>query len=79
MSTYDNLNEEGYLIVKGVLDQNEIDKLKKDLIQNSIDLVFTQNGFDVDANDPESLQLFVDKTNSFPYFLQATIYYYYQK
>ena len=61
MSTYDNLNEEGYLIVKGVLDQNEIDKLKKDLIQNSIDLVFTQNGFDVDANDPESLQLFVDK------------------
>ena len=32
MSTYDNLNEEGYLIVKGVLDQNEIDKLKKDLI-----------------------------------------------
>lgn len=60
-ATYDNLDETGYLVVKGVLNAEECQKLSKALIHSTTDLVFTRQGFDVDADDPATLDLFMDQ------------------
>lgn len=58
--TYDNINPEGFVIVPDALDLEKCSKLKDSLIKNTIDLIFTQNGFQVDPRDPEVTKLFVD-------------------
>lgn len=60
-ATYDNLNDAGYLVVKGVLSAKECEKLSKALIHATVDLVFTRQGFDVDPDDPTTLDLFMDQ------------------
>ena len=60
-ATYDNLNDAGYLVVKGVLSAKECEKLSKALIHATTDLVFTRQGFDVDPDDPTTLDLFMDQ------------------
>lgn len=59
--TYDNLSEAGYLIVKGVLSSEECSRLSKALVHAVVDLVFTRQGFEVDPDDPATLDLLMDQ------------------
>jgi hypothetical protein len=57
---YDNLNEEGYLIIPEVLSNIECKILKDSLIKAAVELVFIKKGFNVDSKDPEAPKLFTD-------------------
>ncbi len=59
--TYDNLNEEGYLIVDNVLDPTELKTVKEAILEDAFDLIFSQQGFEVDPTDPSSASLFFDQ------------------
>lgn len=59
-ATYENLNEAGYLVVPGVLSKEQISTLQKSLLKRSVDLIFTNQGFDVDIDDPRTPELFTD-------------------
>lgn len=59
--TYENLNEEGYLIVDNVLEPEELKLVKEAILEDALDLVFSQQGFEVDWADPDSTRLFFDQ------------------
>ena len=58
--TYENLNEEGYLIIGGALDPDECKVLSKALVKATMEMVFDRQGYKVDSSDPKSLQLLTD-------------------
>lgn len=47
---YSKLNEAGFKIVENVLTQDEIDRLKKSLVENSLDICFRNQGISVDSD-----------------------------
>lgn len=60
MATYDNLNEKGYIVVPSVLTPDELSILKKSLMKKTVNLIFNNQGFNVDPEDPQTPLLFTD-------------------
>ncbi len=59
-ATYDNLNDEGYLI-RDVMSEEEADYLAKDLIDYTFDIVFENRGYEVPRDHPLALNVLTDK------------------
>ena len=60
LPTYNNLNNEGYLVTPGFLSREECKLLKESLTKTTLDLVFTRQGFEVDTQNEASLKLLTD-------------------
>lgn len=59
--SYDNLDENGYLVVENTLPKEDCDFLAKSIQNEILDLIFTRQGFDIDTEDPDTPRLLVDQ------------------
>lgn len=59
-ATYDNLNDEGYLVVDA-LSPEEAEEIADDLVNYTYDVLFDHRGFEVPRDHPLSLNVLTDK------------------
>ena len=55
--SYDKLNAKGFLIVENVLTKKEIDKVKRSIIKNTIDICFRDKGIEITSSEEENIDL----------------------